>query len=73
MELDVVNDIISNPDTIEELSDIDKIGKDSEYSEHVEKTDGEKLEDAKNEEDIENSIEKSVEDKTDGKESKKDK
>jgi len=28
-----------NPDTIEELSDIDKIGKDSEYSEHVEKLD----------------------------------
>ncbi len=28
-----------NPDTIEELSDIDKIEKDSEYSEHVEKSD----------------------------------
>jgi len=27
-----------NPDTIEELSDIDKIEKDSEYSEHVEKS-----------------------------------
>ncbi|AFS81981.1 signal peptidase I [Candidatus Nitrosopumilus sediminis] len=27
-----------NPDTIEELSDIDKIEKDSEYSEHIEKT-----------------------------------
>jgi len=29
-----------NPDTIEELSDIDKIEKDSEYSEHVEKSEG---------------------------------
>jgi len=28
-----------NPDTVEELSDIDKIEKDSEYSEHVEKSD----------------------------------
>ena len=69
-----------NPDTIEELSDIDKIAKDSEYSEHVEKTDVKGLEDTKNEEDIEEklesieeSIEKSVEDKTDVEKSKKDK
>jgi len=36
-----------NPDTVEELSDIDKIEKDSEYSEHVEKseiTEGKKVE-----------------------------
>ena len=64
-----------NPDTIEELADMDKIAKDSEYSEHVEKTDGEKLGDAKEEksEGIEENIEKSVEGKTDGEKSKKDK
>jgi len=66
-----------NPDTIEELADMDKITKDSEYSEHVEKTDEEKLGDGKNIEEklegIEESIEKSVDEKTDGKESKKDK
>jgi len=66
-----------NPNTIEELSDMDKITKDSEYSEHVEKTDEEKLGDEKNIEEklegIEESIEKSVDEKTDGKESKKDK
>ena len=54
-------------DTIEELSDIDKIAKDSEYSEHVEKIEGEELEGAKE------SIEKSVEEKTDEEKSKKDK
>ena len=66
-----------NPNTIEELSDMDKVTKDSEYSEHVEKTDEEKLGDRKNIEEklegIEESIEKSVDEKTDGKESKKDK
>ena len=64
-----------NPDTIEELSDIDKIAKDSEYSEHVEKTDGKELGDVKEEklEGMEESIEESVEEKTDGKESKKGK
>ncbi len=34
-----------SPDTIEELSDIDKIEKDSEYSEHIAKTDVEELDD----------------------------
>ena len=66
-----------NPDTIEELSDIDKIAKDSEYSEHVKKTDEKELGDGKNIEekleDIEESIKESVEEKTDRKESKKDK
>jgi len=42
-----------NPDTIEELTDIDKIEKDSEYSEHVErKVDLEELDDTKASEDI---------------------
>ena len=66
-----------NPNTIEELSDMDKIAKDSEYSEYVEKTDGKELGDEKDIEEklegIEESIEESVEEKTDGKESKKDK
>jgi signal peptidase len=64
-----------NPDTIEELADMDKIAKDSEYSEHVEKTDRKELGDVKEEklEGIEESIEESVEEKTDRKESKKDK
>jgi len=69
-----------NPNTIKELSDIDKIAKDSEYSEYIEKTDEEELEDAKKEknieeelESIEESIEKSVEKKTDEEEPKKDK
>ena len=64
-----------NPDTIEELGDMDKIAKDSEYSEHVEKTDEEELGDVKEEklEDIEESKEKSVEGKTNGEKSKKDK
>jgi signal peptidase len=66
-----------NPDTIEELADMNKITKDSEYSEYVEKTDGKELGDVKNIEEklegIEESIEESVEEKTDGKESKKDK
>jgi len=66
-----------NPDTIKGLTDMDKIAKDSEYSEYVEKTDGGKLGDGKNIEEklegIEESIEKSVEEKRDGKESKKDK
>ena len=34
-----------SPDTMKELSDMDKIEKDSEYSEHIEKTDAEKLDD----------------------------
>jgi signal peptidase len=66
-----------NPDTIEGLADIDKIAKDSEYSEHVEKTDGKGLGNEKDIEEklegIEESIEKSVEEKTDGEKSKKDK
>jgi len=64
-----------NPDTIEELGDMYKIAKDSEYSEHVEKTDGKELGDVKEEklEGIEESIEESVEENTDRKESKKDK
>ena len=66
-----------NPNTIEELSDIDKIAKDSEYSEHIEKTDGKELGDEKDIEEklegIEESIEKSAEEKTDVKESKKTK
>ena len=41
-----------SPDTIEELSDIDKIGKDSEYSEHIAKTDVEELDDTDEMEDI---------------------
>ena len=65
-----------NPDTIEELSDIEKIAKDSEYSEHVEKIDEKGLEDVKKEESTEDEledIEKSVEKKTDEKEFKKNK
>ena len=50
-----------NPDTIEELSDIDKITKDSEYSEYVEKTDEKELE------------KENMKEKIDEKESKKDK
>ena len=45
-----------NPDTVEELSDIDKIEKDSEYSEHVEKS-----------EITEEVVESTEEDKTDDK------
>ena len=41
-----------SPDTIEELSDIDKIEKDSEYSEHIVKTDIEELDDTDEIEDI---------------------
>ena len=41
-----------NPDTIEELSDIDKIEKDLEYSEHIVKTDVEELDDTDEIEDI---------------------
>ncbi len=41
-----------SPDTIEELSDIGKIGKDSEYSEHIVKTDVEELDDTDEIEDI---------------------
>jgi len=41
-----------SPDTIEELSDIDKIEKDSEYSEHIVKTDVEELDDTDEMEDI---------------------
>lgn len=54
-------------DTIEELSDIDKIEKDSEYSKHIEKSkDVEKLEDSEyleEMEDVDESIEDSVEKK----------
>ena len=52
-----------NPDTVEELSDIDKIEKDSEYSEHVEKSDITE----------EKKVESDDEDKTDEKTSEKDK
>ena len=52
-----------NPDTVEELSDIDKIEKDSEYSEHVEKS--EIVEEEK--------IESDEESKTDEKQPEKDK
>ncbi len=64
-----------NSETIEELSDIDKIGKDSEYSEHTEKSKEidelgkdseylEKMEEIKKEmEDIDKSIEEPVDDK----------
>ena len=41
-----------SPDTIEELSDIDKIEKDSEYSEHIVKADVEELDDTDEIEDI---------------------
>lgn len=70
-----------NSETIDELSDIDKIEKDTEYSEHTEKSKEvdelgdvddseylEKMEEMKKEmEDIDESIEKSVDDKTDEK------
>ncbi len=52
-----------NPDTVEELSDIDKIEKDSEYSEHVEKS--EVTEEEK--------VESDEESKTDEKQPEKDK
>ena len=52
-----------NPDTVEELSDIDKIEKDSEYSEHVEKSDITE----------EKKVESHDEDKTDEKTSEKNK
>ena len=72
-----------NPDTIEELSDIDKIEKDSEYSDHIEKSKEidelgdsedpkylEKVEDLKKEmEDIDESIEESIEESVDDKKS----
>ncbi len=54
-----------NPDTIEELADIDKIEKDSEYSEHVEKSEAAE----KVESDVED---KTDSDKTDKKTSEKD-
>ena len=53
-----------SPDTIEELSDIDKIEKDSEYSEHIAKTDVEELDDTDEIEDIAKTD--IVEDKFDG-------
>jgi len=49
-----------NQGTIEELSDIDKIEKDFEYSEHIEKT-----EIVEDEMDIEDTVEENVEEKTD--------
>jgi signal peptidase len=52
-----------NPDTVEELSDIDKIEKDSEYSEHVEKS---KVTE-------EEKVESDEESKTDEKQPEKDK
>ncbi len=60
-----------NPDTLEELSDIDKIEKDSEYSEHVEKSTGDELKDSESRDIAESSdieekmegIEESIEDK----------
>jgi signal peptidase len=52
-----------NPDTVEELSDIDKIEKDSEYSEHVEKSNITE----------EKKVESDDEDKTDEKTPEKDK
>jgi signal peptidase len=67
-----------NPDTIEELSDIDKIEKDSEYSEHVEKTETvEELDDTDKPENQTKTkvidetfteIEKSIDDKVESKE-----
>ncbi len=69
-ELSLVDPLDSeNPDTIEELSDINEIEKDSEYSEHVEKADDKELEDVKKEE----SVGKSVEETTKDNESKKNK
>jgi signal peptidase I len=58
-----------NPNTIEELSDINKIEKDSEYSQHVEKSKhGEKSQDIeKSLEDIEKSVEESKKDDKDKK------
>ncbi len=51
----------ANPDTIEELSGIDKIEKDSEYSEHVEKTGGEiRLEQHVDSDEIENNAKTDV-------------
>ncbi len=53
-----------NPDTIEELEDMDKIAKDSEYSKHVEKTnDEEKSEGARDEEKKSESSKESTENK----------
>ena len=51
---------LENQDTIEELSDINKIEKDSEYSEHIEKA-----EIVEDEMDIEDTVEENVEEKTD--------
>lgn len=69
-ELSLVDPLDSeNPDIIEELSDINEIEKDSEYSEHVEKADDKELEDVKKEE----SVGKSVEETTKDNESKKNK
>ena len=53
-----------NPDTIEELEDMDKIAKDSEYSKHVEETsDEEKSKDARDEEKKSESSKESTENK----------
>ncbi len=69
-----------SPDTIEELSDIDKIEKDSEYSEHIVKTDVEELDDTDEMEDIAKTdvvedkfddIEDAIEDDSESKESNK--
>jgi len=52
------------PDAIEELEDIDKIAKDSEYSNHIEKTDGlEKVQDPKEENEKSESLEESSQNK----------
>jgi len=58
-----------NPDTIEELSDIDKIEKDSEYSEHVEKS---KVTEKEEESDKEVKIDSDETSKKDEKTSEKD-
>ncbi len=59
-----------NPDTVEELSDIDKIEKDSEYSEHVEKS--EVTEEEKVESDEESKLDSDETPKKDDKTSEKD-
>ena len=53
-----------DPDTVEELEDMDKIAKDSEYSKHVEETsDVEKSKDARDEEEKSESSKESTENK----------
>jgi len=59
-----------NPDTIEELSDIDKIEKDSEYSGHVEKIDSTEVESDEETKTDEKTAESNEETKTDEKDNK---